>query len=83
MECDVAAVDHRVTAESARVRGRMRFRDGALSSGAPRSACLSLHVFAQRSIDPCLVALIGCRVALEPGNDISIEPRVSCCLTGR
>jgi hypothetical protein len=52
------------------------------SSGSPGSACLPLHVFAQRSIDPCLIALIGCRVALEPGNDIGIEAERQLLLDG-
>src|SRR4051794_40767586 len=42
----------------------------------PRSlppACLPLNVFAQCSIDPCLITFIGFRVALEPGDDIGVQ----------
>jgi len=38
-------------------------------------ACLPLHVLTQRPIDACLIALVGCRVALEPGDHIGIEAK--------
>src|SRR5216683_1397815 len=41
----------------------------------PTLACLTLHVLAQRPIDTCLIAFIGFRVALEPGDDIGVEAK--------
>jgi hypothetical protein len=49
---------------------------GAISS--PRStarSCLSLHVLAQCSIDTRLIALIGGRVVLEPGDHIGVDAK--------
>jgi len=45
-------------------------------------ACLPLHVLAQRPIDACLIAFIGCRVALEPGDDIGVEAKCQLLLDG-
>jgi hypothetical protein len=42
---------------------------------SPAPAGLPLHVLAQRPIDACLIALAGFRVALEPGDDIGVEPK--------
>jgi hypothetical protein len=48
----------------------------------PALACLTLHVLAQRPIDACLIAFIGFRVALEPGDDIGVEAKCQLLLDG-
>src|SRR5438132_683252 len=45
-------------------------------------ACLALHVLAQRPIDACLIAFIGFRVALEPGDDVGVEAKCQLLLDG-
>lgn len=56
---------------------------GAISSrrsSAP--SCLSLHVLAQRSIDTCLIALIGGRMILEPGDHVGVDAKCQLLLDG-
>src|SRR4051812_45576834 len=48
----------------------------------PALARLTLHVLAQRPIDACLIAFIGLRVALEPGDDIGVEAKCQLLLDG-
>src|SRR5882757_1875707 len=70
---DFAASDHANIAESSLHRGRAEVALCAISSPrSPTPACLPLHVLAQRPIDARLIALTGCRVALEPGDDIGV-----------
>jgi hypothetical protein len=59
-------------------------RRAALSGpmGLPPLFCLPLYVFAERAIDAGLIAFLGLRVGLEPGDDVGIDAKRQLLLDG-